>query len=64
MAGLRCELCAGCPGPDAPPAVARPPGFLWEMAEDTCRVCGAYIGETLRFLHVGVCNDCTQALKH
>ncbi len=34
------------------------------IVEDICRVCGKYIGDTLRFLHVGVYNDCAQAPKH
>ena len=64
LAGLRCELCASCPGLHAPAAAPRPPGYLWEIAEDRCRVCGRYIGDTLRFLYVGVCNDCAQTPKH
>ena len=51
--GHRCEMCAGCPGLHTPPSALRRPGYLWEIAEDTCRVCGTYIGDTLRFLHVG-----------
>ena len=48
--GLRCELC-DCSGLHAPALVARPPGYLWKIVEDRCRVCGKYIGDTLRFLH-------------
>jgi hypothetical protein len=64
MTRLRCGLCVACPGLHAPAAAARPPGYLWEIAEDTCRVCGAYIGDALRFLHVGVCANCAQAPTH
>lgn len=28
------------------------------------RMCGKSIGDTPRFLHVGVCVDCAQAPKH
>ena len=64
MMGHRCEICAGCPGLHAAAPVARPPGYLWEIVEDKCRLCGTYIGDTLRFLQVGVCNDCPQTPKH
>jgi hypothetical protein len=38
MMGHRCEVCAGCPGLHAAAPVARPPGYLWEIVEDRCRV--------------------------
>jgi hypothetical protein len=60
----RCELCAGCPGLNAPAPAARPPGYLWEIVEDRCRVCGTYIGDTFRFLQVGVCAHCAPSAKH
>ena len=62
--GQRCELCAGCPGLHAPASAARPPGYLWEIVEDRCGACGKYLGDTLRFLHVGACQDCAQARTH
>ena len=64
MTGKRYELCVMCPGVHAPAPAAHRPGYLWKIAEDTCRGCGAYIGDTPRFLHVGVCKDCAPALKH
>ena len=60
----RCELSADCHGLHAPAPTARPPGYLWEIVEDRCRVCGTYIGDTLRFLQVGVCTGCARAPKH
>jgi hypothetical protein len=34
------------------------PGYLWERAADTCKVCGKHLGAGVRFLHVGVCETC------
>lgn len=61
--GQRCELCAGCPGLHVPSPVARPTGYLWEIVEDRCRVCGKSLGATLRFLHVGVCTTARSLVR-
>ena len=36
----------------------RAPGYLWEWADDTCKVCGTLVGAGLRFMHVGRCEGC------
>jgi len=29
-----------------------------EMAEDVCRVCGLHLGYGVRWLHLGICEEC------
>jgi hypothetical protein len=40
------------------------PGHLWEVAEDRCANCGKWLGHGVRFLHLGLCEDCRDAPKH
>jgi hypothetical protein len=40
------------------------PGYLWEWAEDVCKLCGKHLGRALRFMHSGLCDTCARAPKH
>ena len=48
------EAQADMPAPEMTPN----PGKAWEMTADVCQFCGAHIGYGVRFLHLGVCDDC------
>ena len=60
----RCELCADVPWPAR--ARARREATRLPVGDRGGQVprVRPHIGDTLRFLHVGVCGDCAQAPKH
>jgi len=40
------------------------PGYLWELADDRCQECGAFISRGIRWLHVRLCDRCRRRPKH